>query len=132
VGCWVECQHASERSELQDIITAVEAEEREREAEGRQEHEQLREEIRNKNLEDINVLRMTLDRSCRGIAFVHLGSGSIQLLYFLLQLLLLFSTSSAIEELESHFEAAHVNYLQSTDQRTADFKELTWCVCLVE
>ncbi|RHZ21547.1 hypothetical protein DYB26_006679 [Aphanomyces astaci] len=30
-----------------------------------------------------------------------------------------------IEELEQHFETAHLNYLQNTDQRTQDFKYLT-------
>ena len=50
-----------EKNELLDIMQAVDAEERNREAESKQEHEQLREEIRNKNLEDINVLRITLD-----------------------------------------------------------------------
>ncbi|CAK4611362.1 unnamed protein product [Aphanomyces euteiches] len=86
-------QHAMEKNELLNIMRAVETQEREREAEARQEHEQLREEIRNKNLEDINVLRITLD--------------------------------SNIEELEQHFETAHLNYLQNTDQRTQDFKYLT-------
>ena len=55
--------------------------------------EQLREEIRNKNLEEINMLRISLD--------------------------------AQIEELEQHFETAHLNYLQQTAQRTHDFKELT-------
>ncbi|CAN0257921.1 unnamed protein product, partial [Phaeothamnion confervicola] len=55
----------------------------------------MREEARNKSLEEINVLRITLD--------------------------------SHIEELEQHFEAAHVAYLQNTDQRTADFRHLTAC-----
>ena len=32
---------------------------------------------------------------------------------------------SQIEELERHFESAHLNYLQNTDQRTQDFKYLT-------
>ncbi|KAF0685817.1 Aste57867_22339 [Aphanomyces stellatus] len=86
-------QHGMERNELLNIMRAVETQEKEREAEARQEHEQLREEIRNKNLEDINVLRITLD--------------------------------SNIEELEQHFETAHLNYLQNTDQRTQDFKYLT-------
>lgn len=86
-------QHALEKNELLRIMRAVEQQEKEREAETRQEHEQLREEIRNKNLEDINVLRITLD--------------------------------SNIEELEQHFETAHLNYLQNTDQRTQDFKYLT-------
>lgn len=86
-------QHQLERTELLDIMAAVEGEEHEREAEAKQEHEQLREEIRNKNLEDINVLRITLE--------------------------------STIEELERHFESAHLNYLQNTDQRTQDFKYLT-------
>jgi len=86
-------QHALECAELHDIMSAVANENAEAEAEARQEHEQTREEIRNKNLEDINVLRITLD--------------------------------GTIEELEQHFEAAHLNYLQNTDQRTADFKHLT-------
>jgi len=86
-------QHAREKTELLSVMQAVEAQESEREAEDKQEHEQLREEIRNKNLEDINVLRITLD--------------------------------GLIEELEQHFETAHLNYLQNTDQRTADFKFLT-------
>ncbi|CAN0277864.1 unnamed protein product, partial [Discosporangium mesarthrocarpum] len=85
--------HAAETQELSDIMTLVEAQEEEREAEARQEHEQLREEIRNKNLEEINVLRITLD--------------------------------TQIEDLEQHFETAHINYLQNTDQRTTDFKYLT-------
>ncbi|CAM9554394.1 unnamed protein product, partial [Choristocarpus tenellus] len=72
--------HATETQELNDIISAVEVQEEEREAEARQEHEQLREEIRNKNLEEINVLRITLD--------------------------------TQIEDLEQHFETAHINYLQ--------------------
>ena len=82
-----------ERNQLLDIMGAVEKEEKERGSESKQEHEQLREEIRNKNLEDINVLRITLDGN--------------------------------IEELEQHFETAHLNYLQNTDQRTQDFKYLT-------
>eukprot|EP00949_MAST-11_sp_MAST-11-sp1_P000330 g330.t1 len=86
-------QHKAEKQELTDIMSAVEADERDRESEAKQEHEQQREEIRNKNLEDINVLRITLE--------------------------------STIEELERHFEAAHLNYLQNTDQRTQDFKYLT-------
>merc|ERR1719248_346364 len=86
-------KHAQERAELHDIMAAVDAEEHERESESKQEHEQTREEIRNKNLEDINVLRITLE--------------------------------STIEELERHFESAHLNYLQHTDQRTQDFKFLT-------
>ena len=53
----------------------------------------MREMVRNKNMEDINVLRITLE--------------------------------STIDELERHFESAHLNYLQNTDQRTQDFKFLT-------
>nr|CCA26628.1 conserved hypothetical protein [Albugo laibachii Nc14] len=85
-------QHSIEKQELNRLMRAVEAQEREREAEARQEHEQLREEIRNKNSEEFNVLRIMLD--------------------------------SSIEELEQHFEAAHLTYLQNTDQRTQDFKYL--------
>ena len=47
--------------------------------------EQLREEIRNRALEDINMLRISLD--------------------------------AQIEDLENHFETAHLNYLQQTAQR---------------
>ncbi|CAM9440632.1 unnamed protein product [Ectocarpus sp. 8 AP-2014] len=86
-------QHTAEVQELSDIIAAVETQEEEREADAKQEHEQQREEIRNKNLEEINVLRITLD--------------------------------TQIEDLEQHFETAHINYLQNTDQRTTDFKYLT-------
>ena len=89
----IEKQHVTEKTELLDIMAAVEADERERETESRHEHEQIREEIRNKNTEEINVLRITLE--------------------------------SQIEELERHFESAHLNYLQNTDQRTQDFKYLT-------
>ena len=86
-------QHKAETDQLRDVMTAVEADEKERETDTKHEHEQLREEIRNKNLEDINVLRITLE--------------------------------SQIEDLEKHFEHAHLNYLQNTDQRTQDFKYLT-------
>jgi dynein regulatory complex subunit 2 len=89
----IEKQHATEKTELLDIMAAVEADERERETETRHAHEQIREEIRNRNTEEINVLRITLE--------------------------------SQIEELERHFESAHLNYLQNTDQRTQDFKYLT-------
>ena len=82
-----------ERNDLQSIIDHVEAEEEEKENEAKHSYEQLREEIRNRNLEDINMLRISLD--------------------------------AHIEELEQHFESAHLNYLQQTAQRTHDFKELT-------
>lgn len=86
-------RHLLSKTELVDIMGAVESEEKERDAEEKQEFEQTREEIRNKNLEDLNVLKITLE--------------------------------SQIEELEKHFESAHLNYLQNTDQRTQDFKYLT-------
>jgi len=86
-------QHSIERAEIEGLMALVEAQENELEQEALQEHEQAREMIRNRNLEDINVLRITLD--------------------------------SNIEDLEQHFETAHLNYLQNTDQRTADFKRLT-------
>lgn len=89
----IEKQHGAEKQELLDIMEAVKADEREKETDAKHEHEQMREEIRNKNLEDINVLRITLE--------------------------------SHIEDLEKHFEHAHLNYLQNTDQRTQDFKFLT-------
>lgn len=82
-----------EKKDLKAIIDAIENEEDERENEARTAFEQLREEIRNRNLEEINMLRISLD--------------------------------AQIEELEQHFETAHLNYLQQTVQRTHDFKELT-------
>jgi len=54
-------QHGREVGELNNIMAAIDAEEKERENEMRTEHEQTREEIRNRNLEEINVLRITLD-----------------------------------------------------------------------
>ena len=85
--------HATEAQDLKDLMASVDAEEQEREAEAKQEHEQIREEIKNRNLEEINMLRIGLD--------------------------------SQIEDLEQHFETAHLNYLQTTDQRTHDFKFYT-------
>eukprot|EP01036_Dinobryon_divergens_P031639 gene31639-41074_t len=82
-----------EKKELAAIIDAIEQEEESRDNEAKHSFEQLREEIRNKNLEEINMLRISLD--------------------------------AQIEELEQHFETAHLNYLQQTAQRTHDFKELT-------
>ena len=49
--------------------------------------------MRNKHIEEINVLSATLDQH--------------------------------IDELERHFESAHLNYLQNTDKRTEEFKKLT-------
>lgn len=89
----IQKQHALEVQELNDIMSAVNTEEQDREAEAKQEHEQGREEIKNKNLEEINMLRIQLD--------------------------------SQIEDLEQKFENAHLNYLQTTDQRTSDFKFYT-------
>lgn len=82
-----------EKKELLAVIETIEADENDREAEAKHSFEQLREEIRNRNLEEINMLRISLD--------------------------------AQIEELEQHFETAHLNYLQQTAQRTHDFKELT-------
>jgi peptidoglycan hydrolase CwlO-like protein len=82
-----------ERKELGAIIETIEKEEQDRESEAKHAFEQLREEIRNRNSEDINMLRISLD--------------------------------AQIEELETLFETAHLNYLQQTAQRTHDFKELT-------
>jgi dynein regulatory complex subunit 2 len=82
-----------EKKELTAVIETIESDENDREAEAKHSFEQLREEIRNRNLEEINMLRISLD--------------------------------AQIEELEQHFETAHLNYLQQTAQRTHDFKELT-------
>lgn len=54
-------QHARETREMANILAAVEAEENERIAEQKQAHETEREEIRNKNLEGINELRIHLE-----------------------------------------------------------------------
>ena len=89
----VDSKFAQEKKDLQSVITHIEQEENAREAEAKYAYEQLREEIRNRALEDINMLRISLD--------------------------------AQIEELEHHFETAHLNYLQLTAQKTHDFKELT-------
>eukprot|EP01041_Mallomonas_annulata_P011596 gene11596-24275_t len=52
---------AQEKKELSAVIDAIEQEENEREAEAKHSFEQLREEIRNRNLEEINMLRISLD-----------------------------------------------------------------------
>jgi len=90
---FVNSKFSTEKHELKMIIEAIDEEEDGRDAEARHAFEQLREEIRNRSLEDINMLRISLD--------------------------------AQIEELENHFETAHLNYLQQTAQRTHDFKELT-------
>lgn len=89
----IKAQHEKETAELGDLMRAVDSEEAAKEHEARQEFEQMREMIRNKNLEDIHVLQSFLDNT--------------------------------IEDLERNFETAHLNYLQNTDQRTQDFKNLT-------
>ena len=53
--------HAVSMRELELLISAVEAEELERVNEAKQSHETEREEVRNKNLESINELRITLE-----------------------------------------------------------------------
>lgn len=53
--------HNGETKEMKGIINAVEAQENERIAEAKQAHETEREEIRNKNLEGINELRINLE-----------------------------------------------------------------------
>ena len=85
--------HAHTVSEIETTIEAVENREREHELQAKHEHERYREDIKNKNLEDINVLRITLEHQ--------------------------------IEELEKHFENAHMQYLRSTDRQTEEFKKLT-------
>eukprot|EP01038_Epipyxis_sp_PR26KG_P008264 gene8264-11184_t len=50
-----------EKKELQSIIDTIEQEEEGRANEAKHAFEQLREEIRNRNLEDINMLRLSLD-----------------------------------------------------------------------
>lgn len=50
-----------EKRSLQSIVDAIEKEEEDRENESKHAFEQMREEIRNRNLEDINMLRISLD-----------------------------------------------------------------------
>lgn len=86
-------QHAAEKKELMDLIESVERQEEYNAAEVKQEFEQTREEVRNRSIEEVNVLSAMLDNH--------------------------------IEELERHFESAHMNYLQNTDKRTEEFKKYT-------
>jgi hypothetical protein len=53
--------HARETKQMANVMAAVEADEHERILEARQAHETEREEIRNKNLEGINELRIALE-----------------------------------------------------------------------
>ena len=76
-----------------DILAQMEYDFNEQENDARQEFEATREEIKNKNSEEYNVLRFTLE--------------------------------GLIEELERHFDSAHSQYMQATEQRTQDFKNLT-------
>ena len=61
-------RHETETAELRGIIAAVEADDRKRADEARQAHETEREEIRNKNLEDINMLRINLENKIEDLA----------------------------------------------------------------
>ena len=81
------------RKEMSDMMDAMESEFAEVEAEAKHDFESQREEIKNKNSEDYNVLKISLE--------------------------------STIDELERHFDQAHVAYLSSTDARTESFKHLT-------
>merc|ERR1712025_1175667 len=81
------------RKEMSDMMDAMESEFAEVEAEAKHDIESQREEIKNKNSEDYNVLKISLE--------------------------------STIDELERHFDQAHVAYLSSTDARTESFKQLT-------
>lgn len=56
-----ETKHGRTVSEIEATIEAVDSREREREVQVKHEHERYREDIKNKNLEDINVLRITLE-----------------------------------------------------------------------
>jgi DNA repair exonuclease SbcCD ATPase subunit len=57
----IQASHVRERKELLSIIESVEQAERERDNEARQEHDTEREDIRTKNIDDINMLRLTLE-----------------------------------------------------------------------
>lgn len=61
-------RHEVETAELRGIISAVEADDRKRADDARQAHETEREEIRNKNLEDINMLRINLENKIEDLA----------------------------------------------------------------
>jgi len=78
---------------LTSTVESIHSMEKKDEVERRHDHERQREDIKNKHLEDINVLRITLENH--------------------------------IEELEKQFEMAHMKYLQSTDEQTQEFKNLT-------
>lgn len=54
-------QHKQEMNDLQDILFAMEENANEREAEARQEFQSLRDEIKNKNLEEKHALRIQLE-----------------------------------------------------------------------
>lgn len=85
--------NSRQRKEMSDMMDAMESEFAEAEAEAKHDFESQREEIKNKNSEDYNVLKISLE--------------------------------STIDELERHFDQAHVAYLSSTDARTESFKQLT-------
>lgn len=89
----ITARHGDDRKQLLNLLEAVAQQEAYKAAEAKQEFEQTREEVRNKHIEEINVLSATLDQH--------------------------------IDELERHFESAHLNYLQNTDKRTEEFKKLT-------
>ena len=57
----LEGSHARHKKELMDIMATMEAEFNEAEGDARQEFESTREEIKNKNSEEYNVLRFTLE-----------------------------------------------------------------------
>jgi len=53
-------RHLLEKRELEDIMAAVDSEEAEREGDDIGDHENYRELIRNKNMEEVNHMRMNL------------------------------------------------------------------------
>merc|ERR1719359_2218301 len=57
----METSHAQHKKELLDIMKLMEAEFNDHELDARQEFESAREEIKNKNSEEYNVLRFTLE-----------------------------------------------------------------------
>ena len=57
----IDSSHARHKKEMLDIMATMEAEFNEQEGEARQEFESAREEIKNKNSEEYNVLRFTLE-----------------------------------------------------------------------
>lgn len=120
-------QHQLEKTELLDVMSAVDRRDRAAEAEAKTEHDQTREESRNKTLEQIQELRIDLHAQIdvRGVRVVALVASAGIAHWKRNVACLTHLPPSRAQELERDFENAHLNYLQNTEQRTQDFKHLT-------